>query len=196
VVSLDHIIFNNGNEFHMLRHFMRASDQLFLRLQKDGISKEAISKEQSLPGSKFHEEFACCIEDLMLQFKGRPFQEIKGLNGNISCVFDFSDLAHQQGIGKCGVLSMGKIRPEDRKKIVRKKKRGDHDLLFLEVDDLPDTSDLVLVVRPASNHFQFITAYPGIYAPPVPDINMPKAVYDSSNQFWSEHVFLELKAVG
>ena len=63
-------------------------------------------------------------------------------------------------------------------------------LLHYHVDQLPDTAEYTVILKPTNQRPVFITAFPGPPAMPLPDPAMEQSLYVKCKSYWESHVFL------
>ena len=176
--------------FHMLRHFEVLPVVLQEQLVAKGYSTTAMKNSLGAPGSRFSANFAQTIEDLLDRlFIQSSYTVGEGMNGNLLVHAAVVPEKYSGEVGTCGVMAIDTLEESMRAKIYRKKNRG-VELLHLDVVELPQTDEFTLILKPANEHFIFITAFPGPPALPLPDHRMPSALYDTCRTFWENHVFL------
>jgi hypothetical protein len=61
------------------------------------------------------------------------------------------------------------------------------------IAELPVTNNCNIVLRPSSAGYNFVTAFSGLSAMPIPDYKMTKAQFDACKSYWDKHVFLKKK---
>jgi hypothetical protein len=65
-------------------------------------------------------------------------------------------------------------------------------LKHLQVDQLPVTNTFVIILKPEVDRFQFITAFPGEAAMPLPFDSLDPKFKEMCQKYWNGHVFLEI----
>ena len=184
------IVHTLDSAFHMLRHFEELPAPLAEQLLAKGYAKETMEESLRAPGSRFATDFAQTIEDLLDRlFIDSSFSVGDGMNGNLLVHATVNSDKFNGGVGTCGVVAIDSLEESLRPKIYREKNRG-VELWHLDVVELPQTDEFTLILKPANEHFIFITAFPGPPALPLPDHRMPSALYDTCRTFWENHVFL------
>lgn len=186
------ITHNLDSAYHMLRHFECLPVKLEEKLIAKGYSKNEIKVSLEAPGSRFSLNFAQTIEDLLDRlFIDSSYTIGEGMNGNLLIHAASTPEKYSGEVGTCGVMAIDSLEEALRAKIYSKKNRG-IDLLHLDVHELPQTDEFTLILKPANEHFIFITAFPGPPALPLPDHRMPSELYNSSRIFWDNHAFLNI----
>lgn len=176
-------------EFHLLRHFRTASDDLLNRLASAGYPLSQIADLLSMPGSRFHTAFATNIQDLLTGLKKVVVQEEVGLNGNRIITADFPRDEHQEGIGTIAIMPFAELDASQQQKVYHAENRGYH-LKHLVVDQLPVTWQATIILANAADGLQLITAFPGTPGLPLPNEQMGKEMYELSVAYWEKQVFL------
>ena len=183
------IIYSLQNEFHMLRHFEGISDELREQLLISGKTQESIDHELAEPGSRFYSKFAPDITTLLQRLFSGVYVEELGGNGNIILNGEANIRAFPNGIGTLSVVPLESIPIEHRDRIYYQVNRGVA-LKHIKVDKLPSTHLYSVITRPIEAKRQFITAFPGPPAMPLPDSKMEKSFFDACELYWNQHVFL------
>ena len=183
------IIYSLQNEFHMLRHFEGVSDELREQLLISGKTQESIERELAEPGSRFYSNFAPDITTLLQRLFSDVYVEELGGNGNIVLKGAANASTFPNGIGTLSVVPLENIPIEDRDRIYYQVNRG-VSLKHLKVDILPSTLVYTVILKPIEAKNQFITAFPGPPAMPLPVDTMEKNLFESCKIFWDSHVFL------
>ena len=186
------IIYTLQNEFHMLRHFEGISDELREQLLISGKTQESIDHELTEPGSRFYSNFAPDITTLLQRLFSDVYVEELGGNGNIVLKGEANTSAFPNGIGTLSVVPLESIPIEHRDRIYYQVNRGVA-LKHIKVDKLPSTHLYSVITRPIEAKRQFITAFPGPPAMPLPSNAMEKNLFASCKSYWDSHVFLVLK---
>jgi hypothetical protein len=185
----DKIRYNLANEFHMLRHFVGITNELYTKLIKSSITVESIERELRQPGSRFYPEFAVNIQELLERASMNVYDEEIGVNGNIVLKGKADRIRYLNGIGTLSVVHLDTIPEEDRTLIYLQKNRG-VELLHFKVHSLPYTNDYTIILKPTKSRPVFITAFPGPPCMPLPERSLKKSLYDQYRTFWNSHVFL------
>jgi hypothetical protein len=179
-------------QIHCLRHFnLPDSGDLEKISERMALSKEEVVKHIKIPGSKFNQSFARdpyeCFELLKANLK---YSIIKTERENIKIVeFIFSKDLYPSGIGFSNVISLDKLSGDERKMIKQSERDGKKVNILKKIDKyLTWQAVLVVEVKPMPS---VITLYPGITAPPLPDIRLLSGEeLEKSINFWDNHVFL------
>jgi len=185
----ENIRFKIDTEFHLLRHFRTVSPELTHRLMEAGYMQEQIAEVLSLPGSKFHNDFATNINDLIDRLKNAVVEEDTGLNGNRIITADFPRDIHKEGIGTLAILPFIDLDPDQQGKVYLAENRG-YLLKHLEISNLPYTWQLTMILATAADGLRLITAFPGTPGLPLPNEQMNKDMYEQCEAFWDKQVFL------
>jgi hypothetical protein len=155
--------------FYLLKHFTEidsATKSLFLA---HGFKEEAISQQLQTIGSKFFNSFCKSPFHLEAQLeKVQPIEKIIQSNGRIAQVYQFG-----QAIGTEQVIE---------------KERNGKLIETVQLQELPNTNRLVVV---KSIEEQWITAFPGSYAPAFPSDWMTTKEFEEANSYWENHVFIK-----
>jgi hypothetical protein len=183
--------FGINNEFHMLRHFQDLDESLKNRLIEAGYTQTQINQELELPGSVFFSSFAKDIRGLIARLSSHPYSETFSINGNLQ--FDYLIDQHEfpNGIGNLGVVSINEI-PENRSHDIYFEENRDYKLAHCLVNSLPVTNRCTMILKPNKEGFQFISAFTGPPAMPIPKKDMPLEVFQRCDEFWKNHVFLKV----
>lgn len=185
----DKIRYNLANEFHMLRHFVGITNELYAKLIKSSITVESIERELREPGSRFYPEFAINIQELLERASLYVYEEEIGVNGNIVLKGKVDPIRYLNGIGTLSVVHIDTIPEENRYLLYMQKNRG-VDLLHYKVHTLPSTHDYTIILKPTKSRPVFITAFPGPPSMPLPESSLEKSLYDQCKAYWDRHVFL------
>lgn len=188
------ITYNLDTSFHMLRHLSCLSDELEKELLSKGYTKLQIEESLTAPGSRFDSPFADSVALLLDRvFDDSTFTESAGLNGNVLIHAQVKSERFPTGVGDCGVVSKSALDEDSRPRIYWKKNRGVA-LMHLDVPALPRTGEYTLILKPATDHYIFITAFPGPPALPLPDPKMSAELLTACREYWVEHVFLVINS--
>ena len=190
MIDISTIKFNLQSEFHMLRHFESADEKMLELLLKEGYKIAEIKKELSLPGSKFHSDFANDIGELIVRFEQYSYSETIGVNGNLILQSSIIKSEFPNGIGTHAVIPIQDITDKERKNVYTQKNR-EMELLHYNVKLLPSTNECTLILKPIKNGYLFISSFPGPAAMPIPSTSMDLELYSKCRKFWDNHVFLE-----
>ena len=188
-MEIDSIVYDINSQFHMLRHFEKPDEQLINIFLQNGYSIDVINSEFQQPGSKFYSNFARNIDNLLVTVKQQGFQLTKGLNGNTILVSNLSALEFPGGIGTVAVIPFETLSEAEKSRIVYKENRQ-LELAHLQVDHFPVTYTFCLILKKMEATYQFITAFPGEPAMPLPDERMESNLYKEAKAYWDAHVFL------
>jgi hypothetical protein len=172
-------------EFHMLRHFESFSQESLERIRSK-YSSEQIDTEIEQAGSRFYRNFATDIPELLNHLSIFPYEEIVGENGNHILRFQTN-----QNIGEKGIAALNDISIEAQEAIVFKNNRGIL-LKHLQVEVLPSTNVFVIILKPEAGLLQFVTAFPGEAAMPLPFVTLEPVFRIKCQAYWNQHVFLDL----
>lgn len=192
MIEIDSIQYNLQSEFHMLRHFEKAENEILRNLFLEGYSIQEIQNELSLPGSKFFSHFANDISELIEKIVPHIIQKSVGINGNHIIESDIPLEQFPNGIGTKAVVALKDITPEFQSKIFFEKNRN-YSLSHFLVDKLPITNRCTLILKPVTDGYIFISAFSGESAMPIPKNDMPTEIFNACAAYWSEHVFLKLR---
>jgi hypothetical protein len=180
---------NLDSELHMIRHFNYVSENLRNKLTEKDISSSHIDHYLSVPGSRFYTSFASDINQLLVKAFMFDFSHQLGDNGNWLLNFKIPNSEFPSGIGTKTVVNINEISISEHLNIYVEKNRG-VPLLHLNVKSLPITNEFVIILKPVSDRFIFISAFPGPPAMPLPIDTMEKNLFESCKTFWDSHVFL------
>jgi hypothetical protein len=176
----------------MLRHFEKIDTITQEKLLTNGYSLSQMQQELSLPGSKFFTHFANDINELLEKVLQHPYQKTTGINGNYIFESVLSKTEYPNGIGTKAVVNLDEISKEKQAEIFYEKNRN-FSLAHLLVEDFPITNQCTLILKPVPEGYNFITAFSGESAMPIPDYKMTNAHFDACKIFWDQHVFLKKK---
>jgi hypothetical protein len=188
-MEINQIDYTLVNQFHMLRHFQDASDELIELLKHSGYTDAGIKTELTEPGSRFYKNFADNITSLLEKIFKYGFTEKTGANGNLVLTGKAYSNDFIGGVGSKSVVSIADLIESEKEKVFFKKNR-DIKLMHLNVDELPTTFDYTIILKPINDRFIFITAFPGEPAMPLPDHKLESSLYEQCKQYWDNHVFL------
>lgn len=192
MIDIHSIQYNLQSEFHMLRHFEKADDEILKNLLLEGYSLKDIQNELALPGSKFFSHFANDISELIEKIAPHIIQKSVGINGNHIIESDIPIEQFPNGIGTKAVVALKDVTPELRSKIYFEKNRN-YSLSHLLVDQLPVTNRCTLILKPVTDGYIFISAFSGESAMPIPKDDMSTEIFNACTAYWNEHVFLKLR---
>ena len=176
----------------MLRHFETTNDFTQKKLLSNGYALSQIQKELNLPGSKFFSHFANDINELLEKVLQYPYQKSMGINGNHIIESELPLSEYPNGIGTKAVVALNEISKEQQAEIFYEKNRN-FSLAHLLVDELPVTNQCILILKPITDGYGFISAFSGESAMPIPDFKMTIAQFDTCKAYWDRHVFLKKK---
>ncbi len=188
-MDIQNIRYKIETEFHLLRHFAAVSDELLQRLHAAGYTQLQISDILSLPGSRFHASFAKSIQDILSHVNDAIIDEQVGINGNHIVSAKFNPLNCKSGIGTVAVIPFDSLDASKQMNVYKADNRG-HYLKHLEVEALPYTWELTMVLAKTEEGWSLITAFPGASAMPLPNPQMDKDIYNQILAFWEGQVFL------
>jgi hypothetical protein len=179
------IKFSIESIFHMIRHFERANQQDISKLKLAGYSDLQIDKENKRHGSKFSTHYATSIEDLLDKIRFEKFKLFKGENDNIQLLFSTDNK-----IGTNCVVDFNFLSKDQKSKLYLIENRG-YFLNHLDVADIPNTNKWTMILKPKKNNtYQFITAFPGELALPIPIPEMNDTLKQKCIIYWNSHLFL------
>ncbi len=186
------IVHTLDSSFHMLRHFVEMTPVLAEQLLGKGYTPTDLEESLQTPGSRFDAGFASSIDQLLDRlFTASTYEVHMGMNGNQNVHARVHAEQFVNGIGTAGIMAKAALSDAERSRLYLKKNR-DALLWHLDVSELPRTGEFTLILKPATDHRIFITAFPGPPALPIPDHRMSKDLYDACRSFWDEYVFLHL----
>ncbi len=188
-LSPDKIQYNVSNVFHMLRHFESNDTNILSELIHHGYSEAQIQNEITLTGSRFHSDFADNIPSLLKRLFEFRHTKQTGDNGNL--IIDFTANDRDQTIGTSAVVGISDLSTKQKSEIYTELNRS-YLMQHLNVDFLPKTNKACVILKPVKDYFQFITAFPGVSAMPIPNKEMDNAIYKKCKEYWDRHVFLKL----
>jgi len=166
--------------FYLLKHFTEIDSATKSFFLAHGFKEEAISQQLQTIGSKFLNSFCKSPFNLEAQLeKVQPIEKIIQSNGRIAQVYQFG-----QAIGTQQVIEKAKINLEHIIQIERNGKL----IEAVQLQELPNTNHLVVV---KSMEDQWITAFPGSYAPAFPSDWMTTKELEEAHSYWENHVFIK-----
>ena len=193
MIHLSSIQFNIQSEFHMLRHFEMLDDTLQQKLLENNFTPLQLQQELSLSGSRFFSFFATDITQLLNRILHQPYKQSIGLNGNLIIESTFSEKEYPNGIGTKAVIPLNHIASTEQKSIFYENNRN-YPIAHLLVNDLLITQDCTLILKPITNGYLFISAFPGEQAMPIPNEKMNVELFDECKDYWSKHIFLKFNS--
>lgn len=185
-----HFNFSTTNQFHVLSHF-RQLDENYLKaiLENTSYTKNDIDVELQKEGSKFNPDFAsnplALMELLKAEIEGGNYRSVAGEGNKMDFVIHFG-----METGTTRIISIDELTPEEIRsmKMIRYRNTS---ILKADIKRTIPTNQVNLVTRRNENHFEIITVFPGIYAPPLPDKEkQPEEDYKASKEFWEGYVFV------
>lgn len=188
-MDIQNIRYKIETEFHLLRHFAAVSDELLQRLHAAGYTQQQISEILSLPGSRFHASFANSIQDILSHVNDAIIAEQVGINGNHIASATFNPFNYKNGIGTVAVIPFESLDASQQMNVYKADNRG-YLLKHLEVETLPYTWELTMVLAKTKEGWSLITAFPGASALPLPNAQMDKEIYNECLAYWEGQVFL------
>lgn len=189
-MDFSQLSYNDHTLFHMLRHFEKINAPARNCLLNRGYSDLIIEENLAIPGSKFHEGFASDIKTLVNQFKSGKQIQIQERKKYYELVISFENSSSLNGIGSLGVCNREELSSLNASEPVLKLNRGVA-VWHSMVANLPNTTELTLVVKKQNTTFFLITAFPGLPALPIPQKKMNIKELELSKQYWADKVFLE-----
>ena len=185
------ILFDLNTEFHMLRHFEDPDQNIIRSLVKNGYKDNEIQNEINFISSRFFKSFASNISELLSQLFKFNYNISDGVNGNLVLEFSASTEKFPYGIGTNCIIQKKTLTAEVIDRIYYLTNR-DYTLAHLDVLKLPITISSSVILKNVDSKFIFVTAFPGLAAMPIPDSKMAKELFILCQNFWDEHVFLNL----
>jgi len=188
-MDIQNIRYKIETEFHLLRHFAAVSDEFSEHLKSAGYTQAQVTDVLSLPGSRFHASFAKSIKDILSHVNDAIIDEQVGINGNRIVSAKFNPLNYKNGIGTVAVIPFDSLDASQQMNVYKADNRG-YLLKHLEVETLPYTWELTMVLAKTEEGWSLITAFPGASAMPLPNPQMDKDIYNQCLAFWEGQVFL------
>ena len=188
-MQITDITFRISTTFHMIRHFENMPMELLDEVLLKGFNQTQVNESMQMVGSRFFSSFANDIPSLLEKVFTCGFETSIGLNGNIVLTGLVPKVAFPLGIGTLGVVPKASI-PESTQKDIYLSKTRYTSLLHLKVPSLPTTNNFVIILKKTTNHFLFITGFPGNISMPLPTPKMEPSLLVACTTFWKEHVFL------
>ena len=194
MIDLSSIQFNIQSEFHMLRHFEILDDNLQQKLLENNFTPLQLQEELSLSGSRFFSFFATDIPQLLYKILQQPYKQSVGLNGNLIIESNFNKEQCPNGIGSKAVIPLNLLSTTEQQNIYYENNRN-YPIAHFLVNHLPSTQDCTLILKPITNGYLFISAFPGEQAMPIPSENMKIELFEACKDYWSKHIFLKLNTI-
>jgi hypothetical protein len=170
--------------FHILRHFSEIDKSYKEILFNQGFDNITLKQECELVGSKFDASHVLNPKDILLLIdKGRKVSSIEQQNGNAAYTVELD-----YNIGNEGVISVFELTEEEKTQI-KESPRGDSFLKSIKLSDYRKTNQITFVVN---INKEIVSVFPGRYAPPLPFHNMTYKEKKISNEFWINHVFIDI----
>jgi hypothetical protein len=166
--------------FYLLKHFLNLEDEIYKEFEQHGINKSQILNQFEIIGSKFHSTFCQNPFQIINEIKkGILINEIHQSNGRTAFVYKYEMSIGTQQITSIENCSGMKIEEE---------LRGLQRIKVVKMRSLPETNYCTLVLDLEN---QFITAFPGSYAPAFPSDWMTTKEFEEANSYWENHVFIK-----
>jgi len=166
--------------FYLLKHFLKLEEEIYKEFEQHGINKSQILNQFQIIGSKFHSTFCQNPFQIINEIKkGRLINEIHQSNGRTAFVYKYelSIGTHQiTSIENCSGMK------------IEEELRGLQRIKVVKMRSLPETNYCTLVLDLEN---QFITAFPGSYAPAFPSDWMTTKEFEEANSYWENHVFIK-----
>ena len=187
----EEIVFLPKDQYHVLRHFTYINEEYQKQLSNTlGFDKVVLNTEISKVGSKFNTKyFKSPLDVFNLVNNSIPHKTTIQTSGIIVNSYLFEESIFQDGIGTDAIFEIDKLEIEQLSLIQRELRSG-FIIKLLEIEKLPITFELQVVLKLTKEQFFIITLFPGKYAPPFPN---NKQKENSSNLFWESNCFLKLK---
>ncbi len=166
---------------YLCKHFINLSSTEQKRIE-EYFTIDQISSLMSEIGSKFLSEFVKGPFDLIsLLNRKSPKNIIKQDNGRTAFIFEFSLM-----VGTCSLIELIKI-PEKHRINLKKICRGNNQVWSFHTKERFFTNQIVLI----TDNNSVITCFPGIFAPPLPSLELPESLKNESTEFWQKHSFIQ-----
>ena len=192
-INRERIIIGPNAAFHMLRHFQEVSSNMLKAILNYGHRKSEVQQFLLAPGSRFLGAFAQSIEALLDQLFQYPYTITHGITGNLELSWHISKDEWPVGIGTSSVVPIDVLNEQQCKKLYKEENRG-VSLWHLDVNEMPNSSQCTMILKPLDSAYLFITAFPGSSSLPLPDIRMTEEIYATCKCYWERHVFLVIGA--
>lgn len=165
--------------FYLLRHLITLDFEVRSAFQQNGFLCSAVDEQLHTPGSKFLPTFCSNPWKLPEILRARaPQQIIQQANGRTAQVYRF-----EERIGTDQIIALDETNRQETHRIIR----NGLPVRAIHARALPLTNSLVLILSLEGN---WITAFPGTYAPPLPQNGMSEALYQEATDFWEKHAFV------
>ena len=187
----EEIAFHPKDQYHTLRHFTYINEEYKKMLANMlGIDKLIFNSELNKVGSKFNTKyFQSPLEVFHLINNSIPHKTVKQANGTIVNSYLFEESIFQGGIGTDSIIEIDKLEIQQLS-LIKKELRSGFLIKLLEIENLPITYELQVVLKSIKEQLNIITLFPGKYAPPFPNT---KHNENSSKLFWESNCFLKFK---
>ena len=171
---------SENNALYLCKHFSKLGISELNRLRKFSTDVEIV-KRMSESGSKFLPDFFNGPYQLITFLnKESPNQIIPQGPKRLAYLFSFNWF-----IGTNAVVPIDELTMEEKDRMM-KKERGGVLVWALNTNKLFFTKQVILILEGE----QVITCFPGLYAPPLPSIEIDEIELKKVNAFWNEHVFI------
>jgi len=189
---IDNINITDERKFHLIRHFSKISLQYHQYLEALGYTQEEILNELNLSASKLFADFAQDIESLLNKIK------LELVNQTIT----YQEIEHKieiqlqfpYYIGENNLVEISDLSDDEKLQIKQKYRGKNNDVIinYLQTTKKFTTRQLNIVLNKNEASFVLLTIFPGMYAPPFPNIEYQnRQNYDQNKDFWDKAVFVE-----
>jgi hypothetical protein len=190
---LNSLQFPFSAQFHILRHFGQVDKKYRMELKTNtSFTDEDINKQLAISGSKFYPEFA--INPIQLWEKIQKHQDFFIIdnkiwkNGKAEIILFFKQEDYPKGIANDSLLRIDELLAEQKEQL-QKEERNGFLVNYIKLAK-PKPSWQVNVILREDVKPQLITIFPGMFAPPFPDLkHQNKIEWIESNRFWEQYVF-------
>lgn len=186
------LTYNDHTLFHMLRHFESIHEQAQYCLLKRGYKPSAIDAALALPGSRFHANFAQDLKKLEQQMPLGIKQTIHSNPGYQHWQISFDKQQFPNGIGTLGVVPLADLANLGAHNVMQKFNRGIL-IQHANIDALPISWEMSVVVKQQQHYDLLITAFPGLPSMPLPKLHLETEFNKQCQDYWSQHCFLVSK---
>jgi hypothetical protein len=174
---------NPEKAFYLLKHFEHFREEDLSLFQGIGKSRKDVIQQTEMIGSKFHDSY--CSSPFLLPYKlneGNIILVIDQDETKLTKVFSFSE-----HVGTDALMPLNELNKSQTDQL-KTEIRAETEIRFLDCDELQKTHLINLVED--KNTGDWITCFPGRYAPPLPHPNQPLKQQLESSTFWDQHIFL------
>jgi hypothetical protein len=170
--------------FYLLKHFENISSTDFNFFKSLGKNEMEIKSQLLVRGSKFYSEF-CDSPFKLEKILNNKFPQsiIHQKNNRSAYIFDF-----ENPIGFDSIIHYNEL-SEMQKKNIKTEIRSEFKISIVLRESGNSTNTIVLIKDDITDNW--ITCFPGKFAPAFPNSNMEEKEKKYCKEFWESHFFLE-----